>query len=95
MSDPHTRSELGAQLARFAESTEESNRQERAAWYKMRDTMLQDILNAWTNPGPHPAYHRAMQVEVHQAMPTLARALEKAAQEARRPTTPADKEYQS
>ena len=88
MSDPTTRSELGARLARFAESTEESS-------WQMRDTMLQDILNAWTNPGPHPAYHRAMQVEVHQAMPTLARALEKAAQEARRPSTPAKKEHQS
>lgn len=95
MSEPHTRSELGAQLARFAESTEESNWQTRAAWYKMRNTMLQDILNAWTNTGPHPEYHRRMQVEVHQAMPTLARALEAAAREGRRPTTPADKDHQS
>lgn len=95
MSDPTSRSELGARLARFAESTEESNWQARAAWYKMRDAMLQDILNAWTNPGPHPEYHRRMQVEVHQAMPTLARALEAAAREARRPVTPADKEHQS
>ena len=37
------------------------------------------IMAAWMNPGPQPAYHRAMQAEVHRTMPVLAAALERAA----------------
>ena len=37
------------------------------------------IMAAWMNPGPQPGYHRAMQAEVHRAMPVLAAALERAA----------------
>lgn len=36
------------------------------------------IIAAWVNPGPQPRYHRAMQREVHRAMPVLAAALERA-----------------
>lgn len=36
------------------------------------------IMAAWMNPGPQPRYHRAMQREVHKAMPVLAVALERA-----------------
>jgi hypothetical protein len=32
---------------------------------------------AWDNPGPRPAWHRAMKEEVRNAMPLLARALDR------------------
>lgn len=37
------------------------------------------VLCAWTVPGPVPAYHAAMQQQVRDAMPLLARALDRAA----------------
>ena len=36
------------------------------------------IMAAWMNPGPHPAYHRAMKAEVRRTMPVLATALDRA-----------------
>lgn len=42
------------------------------------------IMAAWMNPGPQPRYHRAMQREVHKAMPVLAAALERACLDALR-----------
>ena len=44
-----------------------------------RDENYEAIMAAWMNPGPQPAYHRAMQAEVHRTMPVLAAALERAA----------------
>ena len=52
-----------------------------------RDENYEAIMAAWMNPGPQPAYHRAMQAEVHRTMPVLAAALERAALDATRPTT--------
>lgn len=42
-----------------------------------RMTPEQAILNAWTQVGGHPNYHRKMQLEVRDAMPLLARALDR------------------
>lgn len=35
------------------------------------------VRMAWTDPGNYPAYHRAIQVEVQNKMPVLARALDR------------------
>ena len=45
---------------------------------------LAAIVSAWTVPGPRPRWHQAAQGEVRRAMPVLARALDRAAAEARR-----------
>lgn len=39
------------------------------------------VLEAWINPGPVPAWHRAAQQEVRDAMPVLAAALDRMAAE--------------
>lgn len=42
---------------------------------------LEAALRAWSNYGPCPQYHMLMQNQVREAMPLLARALDRAAQE--------------
>jgi hypothetical protein len=40
-------------------------------------------VRAWTDPGPHPPWHRKMQAEVRDSMPLLARALDRLTAERR------------
>lgn len=40
-------------------------------------TPEQAVLNAWTQVGGHPEYHRKMEQQVREAMPLLARALDR------------------
>ena len=47
-----------------------------------RGTPAQAVARAWTDPGPRPDWHRAAQDEVRRAMPTLAAALDRLAEEA-------------
>lgn len=42
---------------------------------------LDAVLNAWTQPGPRPAWHQARQDDVRAAMPLLADALDRLAKE--------------
>jgi hypothetical protein len=44
---------------------------------------LDAVVRAWTDPGPHPQWHRKMQAEVRDSMPLLARALDRLTAERR------------
>lgn len=37
---------------------------------------MEAVVEAWTNPGTHPAYHAAAQARLRQEWPVLARAIE-------------------
>jgi hypothetical protein len=39
------------------------------------DKMVEDVCNAWTDPGPHPAYHLECQQWLEQNWPVLATAI--------------------
>jgi hypothetical protein len=39
------------------------------------DKMVEDVCNAWTNPGPHVVYHREMQEKLEREWPVLANAI--------------------
>lgn len=45
---------------------------------------LEAALQAWAEPGPSPGFHEDMKRNVRLAMPLLARALDRAAQEQER-----------
>lgn len=45
---------------------------------------LDAVIESWRNAGPRPAWHEARKREVRDAMPLLARALDRLAQESQR-----------
>lgn len=45
------------------------------------------ILKAWTEAGPHPGWHKMAQAKVRAAMPVLARALDRLANETANPVS--------
>jgi hypothetical protein len=44
---------------------------------------LDAVIKAWTEPGPHPAWHEETKRVVRDAMPLLARALDRLTEAAR------------
>lgn len=55
--------------------------QEPAAPAGINISTVQAVLDAWTDPGPVPAYHQMMQYRLRTEWPVLAIALDAATQE--------------
>lgn len=46
-----------------------------------RGDSMNDVIKAWTDPGPVPAYHYAMQDKLRREWPALAGALDRASED--------------
>ena len=43
---------------------------------KHNERLVDNVVNAWTDPGPQPAYHAAVVDDLRKRWPVLARALD-------------------